>query len=95
MTQATAGAAPETVAAPSRFRLLAAIAFTLVIWASGFAGIRGATAPASRAASLLYLVPPIAFAIAWAWLGERPSALSLLGGIPIVAGIALVNRSRS
>ncbi|HET9952831.1 MAG TPA: DMT family transporter [Candidatus Eisenbacteria bacterium] len=47
--------------------------------------------PASRAASLLYLVPPIAFTIAWLTLGETPTAMSLLGGIPIVAGVALVN----
>jgi drug/metabolite transporter (DMT)-like permease len=50
--------------------------------------------PASRAASLLYLVPPIAFTIAWLALGEKPTAMSMLGGIPIVAGVALVN-SRS
>jgi len=50
--------------------------------------------PASRAASLLYLVPPIAFTIAWLALGEKPTAMSLIGGIPIVAGVALVN-SRS
>jgi drug/metabolite transporter (DMT)-like permease len=47
--------------------------------------------PATRAASLLYLVPPIAFTQAWLLLGERPTALSLLGGIPIMAGVALVN----
>jgi drug/metabolite transporter (DMT)-like permease len=50
--------------------------------------------PASRAASLLYLIPPIAFTIAWLALGERPTVLALLGGIPIVAGVALVNAGR-
>jgi drug/metabolite transporter (DMT)-like permease len=50
--------------------------------------------PASRAASLLYLVPPIAFAIAWSALGEQPTLVSLLGGVPIVAGVALVNAGR-
>jgi len=50
--------------------------------------------PASRAASLLYLVPPIAFTIAWLALGERPTVLALLGGVPIVAGVALVNAGR-
>ena len=50
--------------------------------------------PASRAASLLYLVPPIAFTIAWIALGEQPTLLAILGGIPIVAGVALVNTGR-
>jgi drug/metabolite transporter (DMT)-like permease len=50
--------------------------------------------PASRAASLLYLVPPLAFAIAWAALGERPTLVSALGGIPILLGVALVNLER-
>lgn len=50
--------------------------------------------PASRAASLLYLVPPIAFTIAWVTLGEKPTLLAILGGVPIVAGVALVNRGR-
>ena len=50
--------------------------------------------PASRAASLLYLVPPIAFTIAWIWLGEQPTVIALLGGAPIIAGIALVNARR-
>lgn len=50
--------------------------------------------PASRAASLLYLVPPIAFTIAWVTLGERPTMLAVLGGVPIIAGVALVNTGR-
>lgn len=47
--------------------------------------------PASRAASLLYLVPPLAYLIGWVVLGERPDAAAFLGGIPIIAGLALVN----
>ena len=50
--------------------------------------------PASRAASLLYLVPPLAFGIAWIALGERPTLISALGGIPILLGVALVNSER-
>ncbi|HSQ60551.1 MAG TPA: DMT family transporter, partial [Acidobacteriota bacterium] len=50
--------------------------------------------PASRASSLLYLVPPLAFAIAWVGLGEQPTWISALGGIPIIAGVALVNSER-
>lgn len=47
--------------------------------------------PASRAASLLYLVPPLAYLIGWALLGERPDLAAFLGGVPIIAGLALVN----
>ncbi len=50
--------------------------------------------PASRAASLLYLVPPFAYLIGWAVLGERPDAAAFLGGIPIIVGLALVNATR-
>lgn len=50
--------------------------------------------PASRAASLLYMVPPLAFLIGWAALGERPPWAVLAGGVPILAGVALVNARR-
>jgi drug/metabolite transporter (DMT)-like permease len=50
--------------------------------------------PASRASSLLYLVPPLAFTIAWVGLGEQPTWISALGGIPILAGVALINSER-
>lgn len=54
-----------------------------------------ANMPASRAASLLYLVPFIVFVIAWSLLGEAPGWLSLAGGVPILIGVALVNSERS
>ena len=50
--------------------------------------------PASRAASLLYLVPPFAYLIGWAVLGEQPDAAAFLGGIPIILGLAMVNAGR-
>jgi drug/metabolite transporter (DMT)-like permease len=40
----------------------------------------------------LYLVPAAALLIAWLWLGERPQALALLGGVLVVAGVVVVNR---
>ena len=41
-----------------------------------------------RAASCLYAVPVVAIAVAWLWLGEVPSALSMLGGAVALAGVA-------
>jgi drug/metabolite transporter (DMT)-like permease len=47
---------------------------------------------ASRVTSLFFLVPPAAAAIAWAALGERLSALQILGMAVAAAGVALVMR---
>lgn len=47
--------------------------------------------PASRAASVLYLVPVLAIFIAWVWIDEIPAPISLLGGVLAVAGVILVN----
>jgi drug/metabolite transporter (DMT)-like permease len=48
-------------------------------------------APASRTASLLYLIPVFAIFIAWIWLREIPQPLSLLGGGLALAGVLVVN----
>ena len=47
---------------------------------------------ASAAVSFLYLIPVLAYLIGWAWLGEAPTSLSVLGGLLTLAGIVLVNR---
>lgn len=47
--------------------------------------------PASRGASFLYLIAPVAFVVAWAWLGEVPTLLSVAGGVVVLAGVAIVN----
>lgn len=47
--------------------------------------------PASRAVSFLYLVPALAFLIAWVWLGEVPGILSVVGGVIVLSGVILVN----
>lgn len=47
--------------------------------------------PASRAPSLMFFVPVVAFLVGWAWLGEAPTLLDLAGGALAMGGVAIVN----
>jgi drug/metabolite transporter (DMT)-like permease len=51
--------------------------------------------PVSGAASFLYLIPPLTFLIAWAFFGEDPALLSLLGAVVALSGVVLVHRKGS
>lgn len=45
----------------------------------------------SKLAPMLYLEPVFAVLIAWLWLSELPSVLSILGGIIAISSIAVTN----
>ncbi|NRD78579.1 EamA family transporter [Bacillus sp. BRMEA1] len=46
---------------------------------------------ASEATSSLFLTPAFAFVIAWIWLGEVPTLLSLAGGVITLSGVMFIH----
>ncbi|MBS4201091.1 DMT family transporter [Bacillus sp. FJAT-49732] len=65
-------------------------AIAYVMWA-----IALSLSKASSITSILYLEPAIAILVAWVWLREFPSSLSLIGGIVAISGVLIVNVKRS
>jgi drug/metabolite transporter (DMT)-like permease len=47
--------------------------------------------PASRASSILFTVPVVAFLVGWAWLGEAPTPVDVAGGVLAMGGVVIVN----
>ena len=48
-------------------------------------------ASVSKVSSFIYFSAPLALLISWAWLGERPGWMTLIGGTVVVAGVVLTN----
>ncbi len=46
---------------------------------------------ASSVSSMMYLEPAIAIFVAWIWLNELPTTVSIIGGIIALSGVLLVN----
>lgn len=72
------------------YSALLALVFGYLAWSRGVQAI-GST----RTASYVNLIPVVATATAWVWLGERLSARQLLGATAVIAGIALSRRLNS
>ena len=65
-----------------------ASAVGFIAWAFALARL-----PVSTASSALYSVPVVAILVALVWLGELPSAASVIGGALALAGVALATVS--
>lgn len=56
-------------------------------------GYAVARLPVARSTAALYLVPLVALAVAFVWLGEAPRPIELAGGLVGLAGVVLIRRS--
>lgn len=63
-----------------------ALAFTT--WAYALA-----RTSAGRLGATTYLVPPVAIGLSWAFLGETPALLAVLGGLLCIAGVYVTRRA--
>lgn len=72
----------------------AAVYLGIVPGALGYAGWTYIMSQMSAAAavSFLYLIPVLATLMAWAFIGERPGLLSLIGGVLSLTGIVFVQQ---
>jgi drug/metabolite transporter (DMT)-like permease len=86
----------EVIAAPARATVEvaflgvfpAAIAYMMFAYAT-------VRMPASRVMTFMYLIPPVAIAISWVYLGEVPTWVMICGGCLAIGGVAVVNSART
>jgi drug/metabolite transporter (DMT)-like permease len=83
VTQAQHAAPSATIAIVYLGIFPAAIAYGLSNYAL-------ARMPASLMTNFLYLSPVLAALIAWVWLGEIPTVLTILGGVIAILGVIIV-----
>jgi len=88
-------AGQQAAAAPSS-ALVALLVLGVVSSALGYAAWSVALqhAPIAQTTVALYLVPVVALLLAWAWLGEKPAPLALVGGVLAIVGVVVVRRPR-
>jgi drug/metabolite transporter (DMT)-like permease len=84
------GHAPASAAAAAAFLGLVPSALGYLTWSVALA-----RAPIAHTTAALYLVPVVAVLLAWAWLGEQPAPLAVVGGVLAIAGVVLVRRAPS
>jgi drug/metabolite transporter (DMT)-like permease len=81
--------APGAATASAVYLGLLPGALGFVIW--GYAVARN---PVATSTAALYLVPPVALAVSFCWLGETPRPIELVGGLISIGGVIVINRSR-
>jgi drug/metabolite transporter (DMT)-like permease len=79
-------AGPRATAA-AVFLGLAPSALGFVAWGYGVARL-----PVTVATASLYLVPPIAILVGYVWLGDKPTAIELIGGGIAIGGVVVASR---
>ena len=84
---------PQAIAAAPPTQILSVVYLGLGPSAAGYVlwNFALSRAPVSRVASFMYLQPLVATLIAWAWLGQAPTLVMVLGGIAAVGGVLLAN----
>jgi drug/metabolite transporter (DMT)-like permease len=83
----TAGNAPPRALAAIAYLGLMTTALGFLLWSWCLHHVS-----VSRLSPVLYAVPVISLVTAWAWLGERPSTVSLCGCGVVIGGVLLSTR---